>query len=236
MKINDKILSIPPFVSTSWSRITSLIMKGNLLVISLNDGNSLSIPDLPTEIIESIFTHHAEYLEKSKPDSAITHSLMLNDEEQLNRLLEQGHGSIMKFGFGTSDEMGNMMQHNPEQAESPDLPPEVVQKIAAISKILTSEEVLMPKPEPSCNCFHCQIARAMLSTSPITIENAHIEPVVSDAELTFQEWDINQTGDKLFSVTNRLDENEKYNVYLGQPIGCTCGHEGCEHIIAVLKS
>ena len=44
-----------------------------------------------------------------------------------------------------------------------------------------------------------------------------------------------QTDEKMFTVTNRLDKNEKFNVYLGKPIGCTCGKEGCEHILAVLR-
>ena len=61
------------------------------------------------------------------------------------------------------------------------------------------------------------------------------EPV-PDAELSFQEWDIVQTGKDLFHVSSRLDPNEQYNVFLGNPVGCTCGKAGCEHILAVLKS
>ena len=105
----------------------------------------------------------------------------------------------------------------------------------AIAKIISpSEELLLPKSEPGCNCFFCQIARALnpeLSSSHTTDE-----PAIADEELQFQQWDIKQTGEKLYSVINRLDEHEKYNVYLGHPIGCTCGKQGCEHILAVLKS
>ena len=40
----------------------------------------------------------------------------------------------------------------------------------------------------------------------------------------------------LIVVTNPLDANEHYNVFLGDPIGCTCGQKNCEHIRAVLNS
>ena len=43
-------------------------------------------------------------------------------------------------------------------------------------------------------------------------------------------------NDKLFTVINKLDQQEKYNVFLGEPVGCTCGKQGCEHMLAVLKS
>jgi hypothetical protein len=35
---------------------------------------------------------------------------------------------------------------------------------------------------------------------------------------------------------NPLDHKEHYNVFLGDPIGCSCGNNNCEHIQAVLKS
>ena len=33
-----------------------------------------------------------------------------------------------------------------------------------------------------------------------------------------------------------LDPNEHYNVFLGTPLGCTCGEKDCEHIRAVLST
>jgi hypothetical protein len=148
-------------------------------------------------------------------------------------MVEPGEEPSIRFAFGTSlDGLGGMMQHNPNQANAPDLPPEILQKIGAISKILSpSDEVDLPKAETGCNCFYCQIARA-LNPATSVLE----EPEVTAEELNFQQWTITQTGDKLYMVVNRLDDHEKYNVYLGQPIGCTCGKEGCEHILAVLKS
>ena len=59
---------------------------------------------------------------------------------------------------------------------------------------------------------------------------------VTDEDLKFRTWDIKQPGKKLYLVTNPLDNNENYNVFLGKPVGCTCGQKYCEHIKAVLNS
>ena len=229
IKITDKILSIPPYISTSWARIAALHMKGAVLAITLVDEDTLHIPNLDSETIHLIFQYHASYLEKEQSPVIIG-----DDLSKLKNVVDSGEPSI-RFAFGSSmDGLGGMMQHNPNQANAPDLPPEILQKIGAIAKILGSdEEVLLPKSEAGCNCFHCQIARALNPTSSAV---ATEEPEISDNELEFQQWNITQTGEKLYVVANRLDEHEKYNVYLGQPIGCTCGKEGCEHILAVLKS
>ncbi len=64
MKINDKILSIPPYISTSWSYVKSLQMKGPFLVITLMGGEAINIPNLKGDIIEQIFIAHANFLEK----------------------------------------------------------------------------------------------------------------------------------------------------------------------------
>lgn len=225
-KITDKILSLPPYISTSWPRIAALHMKGGILVITMKDGDAINIPNLPSETIQLVFQQHANYLEKeqistidlAKPKDS------RHDEESI------------RFAFGTSmDGLGGMMQHNPAQADAPDLPQEVLQKISAISKILApSEEILfLPKAEDGCNCFFCQIARSV-NPSPALL--AHDDHVVHDEELKFEQWTIHQIGEKQYSVASRLDDHEKYNVYLGDPIGCTCGKQGCEHILAVLKS
>ncbi len=63
-----------------------------------------------------------------------------------------------------------------------------------------------------------------------------VEEEISSEELSFQQWEIVQTGENLYQVVNRLDRADSYRVYLGDTIGCTCGKDGCEHVIAVLKS
>ena len=62
-----------------------------------------------------------------------------------------------------------------------------------------------------------------------------VEEVTID-DLRFREWDIKQTGDKLYTVANPLHAEEHYTVFLGSPIGCTCGEQNCQHIRAVLNS
>lgn len=230
IKITEKILSIPPYISTSWSRIASLHIKGNILAITMTDGETVHVPNLNTETLQSIFQHHALSLEKEPLSSSEN-----TDLYKAKETLDQGEPGI-RLAFGTSLEgLGSMMQHNPNQSDAPDLPPEILQKIGAIAKIIApaDDQLAMPKAEPNCNCFHCQIARVLKPSASV---QEHEEPEVSAEELQFQQWTITQTGDKLFSVVNRLDEHEKYHVYLGEPVGCTCGKPGCEHILAVLKS
>jgi molybdopterin-guanine dinucleotide biosynthesis protein A len=230
IKITDKILSIAPYLSTCWSRIATLHMKGSVLVVSLNDGDVINIPNLPNESIEQIFTQHAAYFdnEKLKPIRN-----MIN-ENSLQDLMNDEADSSFRLAFGSIDGLSTALQHNSSQSDAPNLPHEMLEKISAIAKIMgTSEEISLPQAEPHCNCFHCQIARTLNPESHSPIEQVED---ISDDELQFQDWKISQIGDQLFSVTNRLNEHEKYNVYLGTPIGCTCGQQGCEHILAVLKS
>lgn len=237
MRINDKILSIPPYISTTWTNIVSLRMNQSTLEITLLGGQCISIKELPTEIIETIFEAHANYLES---------------QDQITHRSPSVKGGIsemdipIRMGFSTMDHLGTALQHNPAHAQAPDLPPEILNKISAIAQIITPEtEADIPKPEPHCNCMHCQIARAIHQSlgekseqSPHEQQEQNLpqEEIVSEEDLHFCQWDIIQTGDKLFNVVNRLDPYEKYNVFLGEPVGCTCGNPGCEHILAVLKS
>ena len=230
IKITEKILSIPPYLSTSWSRIAALHIKGGVLAITLVDGDTINIPNLDSETIQLIFQHHAIFLDKDTPSPTSNF-----DIAKIKGMMDQGEPSI-RFAFGTSMEgLGSMMQHNPAQSDAPDLPPDILQKIGAISKIIApqDEQSILPKAEPNCNCFHCQIARAL---NPSSAADEHLGPEINPEELQFQQWTITQTGDKLYSVVNRLDDHEKYSVFLGEPVGCTCGKPGCEHILAVLKS
>ena len=243
MKINKKNLSIPPYLSTSWEYIAALRLQNTDLLITMIDGETITIPNLSPEILETVFNNHIIFLEEredhmqaggapSFPLPAIKHPLAptpLNAEE-----------TLFKIGFGSPSSMNAAMQHNSELSHSPDLPREVLDKIGAISKIIAPEDVVIPKAEPHCNCPYCQIARAIHTTIDSTDvkeeKKEDTEEEVSEEELRFQEWSITQSGDKLFTVVNKLDSQEKYSVYLGHPVGCTCGKEGCEHILAVLKS
>ncbi len=62
------------------------------------------------------------------------------------------------------------------------------------------------------------------------------EPEVKEEDLRFQQWTACRLEENMYSVTIKLDSIEHYHVYLGDPMGCTCGKKGCEHIVAVLLS
>jgi hypothetical protein len=244
MKINLQILSIPPYISTSWKNIASLHVEYNssslVLIVTLLSGVRIEIPQLQPSMIEEIFASHARFLEQDERNSPskipplTPMNLPVISQQLLSLELP------IKHGFAGVDGMGTLLEHNPELADSPDLPPEVLEKITQLSKSMGIEDPhAFPKPEPQCNCMRCQIARAMQAAVDSDQENsvkAEEEEIVSDEELQFRTWDVAQLDEKLYRVTNPLDEKEYYNVFLGSPVGCTCGKNHCEHIHAVLKS
>jgi hypothetical protein len=241
MKITNRIFSIPPYISTHWGNVSSLHVKDNILAVSLMDGELIEIPNLDKPTLDTIFSLHATFVEQSTSNEnsstkfvpPLSHSLL-----HPNMMHRIDVPFRLGMGLGSVDDISSALQHNPNQANTPEIPAEILNKIVAITKIVAPEGVaILPQPEDSCNCVHCQIARAMGEGT----ESAHVvtlekEEVVSDAELNFQQWEITQTGDQLYSIVSKLDTKERYSVYLGHPIGCTCGKQNCEHIVAVLKS
>ncbi len=218
MMISAEILSIPPYLSTSWKNISSLHAVPDkdkfTLIVTLNTGVQASIPSLEKTVINSIFEAHGRY-----------------GSTQAVETLQKD--SIAFPLSGNIDLMNSAMQHNPAQADSPEIPKEILEKITSIAKVLgLSDTSELPKAEPHCNCPFCQIARAFHGSEA----EAKIEEPVSDKDLQFRTWDIKQTAEKLYIVTNPLDNNEQYSVFLGTPLGCTCGQKNCEHIRAVLNS
>ncbi|MEI6242438.1 MAG: hypothetical protein WCP39_03420 [Chlamydiota bacterium] len=223
-KITTKILHIPPFISTAWKNIETIELKNidtnPLLTIHLKNGSRIEVPNLPQERIHAIFDAHEKFLEQE-----------ISQPKEKQALLD-----TTNFGFslpmgGGLETLGATFQHNPAQANAPEIPKEIVSKIAAISKVLGLENPeLLPKPQPSCNCMYCQVARALLG------EDNALEETITDEDLRFRSWDIEQTGPNLYHIKNPLDDKEHYNVYLGDPVGCTCGEKNCEHIKAVLNS
>lgn len=220
MKINKNILHIPPYISTSWDNITSIFSQEHILIIALKNGTKIEIPNLSANLIELIFDTHAKVLETN------------------NTIISKPKTSI-SFGLPTSnlgiDSLSSAMQHDPTQKDAPQLPADIIKKIANVAKLFAEEaNIDMPEPEKNCNCMHCQIARALQIGIGVNPEN--LDEEVNDEELKFRIWDIKEEDNKLFSVINPLDQNEHYSVFLGDPIGCTCGKKNCEHIKAVLKS
>jgi hypothetical protein len=222
MKISRKILSLPPYISTSWENVSSLHVEeknyGLVLIVELRNNSKVEVPNLDGKALEAIFEAHTKFLE----------------EENSQLPQERKENLPFNLNFGANAEaLGNVMQHNPQQKDAPNLPPEVLTKITGVAKILgINDPHNLPKAEPHCNCVYCQIAKALNGETP----EAPVEEVVKDEELTFRAWDIKQNAEKLYQVNNPLDAKEAYHVYLGDPIGCTCGQKNCEHIRAVLNS
>lgn len=218
MKITDKILSLPPYISTAWKNIVSIQVEtrpyGHVLLIELITGSKVEVPNIDPKIMEQVFAMHAQVIEQ---------------EGKTNPVATQTFAFPLPFPI---EGLTSVLQHNPEQADTPPLPPEILEKIQSLKGILP-EDMTLQKAEPHCNCPYCQITRAM---SGAEAAPAVIEEEVTAADLTFRTWDIKQESDRLFSVTNPLDTAQHYNVFLGEPVGCTCGHKNCEHIQAVLRS
>jgi hypothetical protein len=213
MKINRNILSIPPYISTSWRNINSIYTENSDLIILLNSNEKISIPNLEKSIINVIFDAHSKFLEQKNVAMSVKLPIPLGDVEGI-------------------DSINSIMQHDQKNATSPNLPSEIIDKIQSIFKIMGIEDKEnFPKPEPHCNCPHCQIARAIRGEKKETLEE-----VVSEEDLKFRDWDIKQTGDKLYEVIHPIDKTKHFSVFLGKPIGCTCGKKNCIHIKAVLRS
>jgi hypothetical protein len=236
MIINPKILNIPPFISTQWSQIEFLTTEGNLLCVHLKSGKSVSIPELNEETIQKVFQMHGSYAEIERPAN-LPHIPPLPMHPPVT------YGSVgfkIAFANGDPQALGLPLQHMEELREAPNLPPEVLEKVKTISKLVPAEDLVnSPKPVEQCNCPFCQIANVIHNDAAQALQQVAVEVIdepVKDEDLKFEQWSISQTGEQLFEVRNKLDLTESYNVFLGEPVGCTCGRNGCEHILAVLKS
>ncbi len=240
VKINKQLICIPPYISARWSQIAFIeSQEGDAkglatLKLHLVDGEVVSIPNLDQAVIDMAFHEHLLYLESTQQGKEDAFQ-----EEKLGSLI----GVLQQFSKGCDVQISSpkqlfsslfsgaipvdiVLQHTPEQKDQPDAPAEILEKMAAMIRSLAeSVPVLLPKPEPHCNCMHCQVARTIADED---------EEEVEEEDLKFREWDVIQSGDQLYTVTNPLDPQEQFSVYLGDPIGCTCGQPNCEHIEAVL--
>lgn len=239
MKISSKIFSIPPYISTRWEYVQSLRVANNLLIVTLRDGSSCSIPDLSKDTIDQIFTFHADSIETAAQQKEDLTQMVEGMRSGFKELLNM----LTKLGQNALSSIGKALEHDPNNANLPELPPDMVKKVQMLLKIIPKEDILaMPEAEPGCNCMYCQINR-ILRESSTTIETSQPDllaeggtETVEEKDLEFSEWIVEPLQDKLYKVTNKLDPKEEYRVFLGDPIGCTCGKPHCEHVLAVLKS
>lgn len=234
MIINPKVLNIPPFISVQWNQIEFLTTEGEALSINLKSGKTVIIPELTVDLMQKIFHMHGTYAEVDRPIS-------LPPIPPIPQSPLMFGSSGFKIAFSASENgFGLPLQHMEELREAPNLPTEVLEKVKTISKLVPAEEITnSPKPVEHCNCPFCQIASAIHSDFPHSAQSITVEVIeepIDDQELKFNDWNISQKGDQLFEVQSKLDTNESYSVFLGDPVGCSCGKNGCEHILAVLKS
>lgn len=237
MKITDILISIPPYISTTWDNVVSLHTEQGSLVIQLKNSPSVIIPDLPDNVIDQIFQTHSTYLE--------THPQLPSKQAPIVSF-EQLFTLPLNLNLRKGELFGAMLQHDPAHRDLPPIPEEVAQKLAPIAEMVSEEALASMSPaESGCNCMYCQIYRIL---GRKFIEKEHLHPLeeegepVHDHELRFQtdhieqEWAVTHLKDKLYKVARKDDPQEQYTVFLGDPIGCTCGKSNCEHIIAVLRS
>jgi len=199
MRINHKILSIPPYISTSWKNVLSLHIEHKeesiFLVINMINGSFIEIPDLDTTLIEAIFAAHEKALE-NETNMGQKNPLSFFTPKNPPVTGEPSSATI-SFPFrigadGAPENMGTLLQHNPDAMNNPDLPKEVLEKIAGLYKIVGLDNIEnFSKPEPHCNCTYCQIMRAIHPEEEVVVEGAK-EETISDEDLKFRDWELNK--------------------------------------------
>jgi hypothetical protein len=210
MQITSTLLNIPPYISTTWEHVASLRTEKNQLVISLKNGDTTIVPGLDLFALNKIFDAHANFLEKK----SFTFSIPVKPSQ------------AGEFGAFAA------MNHIPEDSTLPNIPADLLEKIVILTQSISGGLAEIVEPyDSTCNCTFCQIARH------IKYKVANLdEELIDDNDLTFRDWEIAEVDAKLYTVTSPLDANEQYRVFLGEPLGCTCGENHCEHIKAVLET
>ncbi|MBS0626942.1 MAG: hypothetical protein JSS09_01885 [Verrucomicrobia bacterium] len=244
MEINHKILSIPPYISTSWKNIISLKTeaKENLfnLSIQLQDGSSICIPNMEYHFIETLFFFHAKHLESETVTTQTPSSFIFRqslDGSLLPPLLENTFAPLVNIKF--LSKLSTLCQHDPQNSNAPKLPEEVLEQFSQISKSIPIENPEnLPQPEPHCNCPYCQITQAIRSglETKASFSPPEREEEVSDEDLSFRSWIIEPLENNTYKVSHPDLKQEHHLVSLESPIHCTCGSDQCEHILAVLRS
>lgn len=233
MKINHKVLSIPPYISTSWKNISSLqsTQEGekHALIIHLQDGGLVRVPDLEAVVVQAIFGAHARHVETESKTPA--------EAPKRQSPVQEASPSIKFFEI---ENISSMMTHNEQEKNAPDLPSYILSKVQEISlEMGLSNSATLPTPEPGCNCPFCQIAKSIEKTSskaPAQISYEEEEDLITEKDLAFTSWIIRPLKQNLYQVIHPDHLEDQYQVFLGSPIGCTCGSNQCDHIKAVLSS
>lgn len=208
MIINNKLLSIPPFISTSWRDVELLLSDGqHTLNIYLKNGTLVKISHLLKDQLDLIFKVHQDVLLNQNTDKK---------PPFLDPLMVQFSGQIL--------------EHDPELFDFQPLPDDMLGKLKALSSALPKpDKDRMPQIHPGCRCPHCQIMTVIL-------EEQDNDDLVDDSDLTFATWLQEELTDHDFLITHPYNKEETYLVTLGEKVCCSCGQMPCEHIEHVLKN
>ena len=239
MKINAHFVSLPPHLSFAWEEVSCLSYDGEAICFALVSGGKVYVKELPRQLIEMIFTAHAAHLELRLQES--THETREPGEIAASAAFfgEPGlHFGINLPPIGMPQGNIGMLHHMSEHSRTPDLPKEILAKIASVVRALgpLNEEV-NPKAEPHCNCMYCQVMREVQGGNRSKELSGAVtaEEVVEEKDLHFEQWTIQEMGTHLYTVTNKLNHQESYSVSLDSAT-CSCGERHCEHLKAALRS
>lgn len=207
MIINKQILSIPPFISTSWKDVELLLSDGHsTLNIYLKNGTLVKISNLLKEDLDLIFKVHQDILLSPSP-------------LQIPSLIDP-----LLFSFS-----GSLFEHDPDLKDASPLPLEIKTKLKSLlDEMPQLDPVKFPQVHPHCHCPFCQIMSL--------IQNKQTDDdLVSDDDLHFSTWKQEVLSEHLIKLIHPFNADENYLVSLDTPITCSCGQVGCEHIEHVLR-
>jgi len=240
MRINHKILSIPPYISTPWKNVLALktakIEEKLELQITLSDGSSISIPETEDVIIEAVFTAHARYLDAEPQIAKVIPPSFLHSGFGKLAVFSESESPLASDMTKMLSQISSFWEHDPEKGKAPDLPRDMIEQFKHVAGSLPfSDPQKLPQPEPHCNCPHCQITRALHTGLQVRESFEEFEPV-AEQDLNFPRWIIQSMPGQAYKVINPDNTDEYYFVSLASPLHCTCGAKNCEHMEIVLKS
>lgn len=170
MKITSKILSLPPYLSTSWYDVDSLFQSDDgVLVVALTNGTQVRLEHLTPEVVNAIFNAHACFLEEEAESEE-------EDEENASQRneVEFTVQSPLTFGGGfdeSGDAMKIFMEHDPSRSLGPLLPDALLQRISSLAKMFLPPDMIpLDASHANCRCPFCQIVRALTGIPQPIIE------------------------------------------------------------------
>lgn len=223
MAVTRRVLHLPPYISTSWENVIALHMEQDedsdepLLVVTLQGGAQIGIPNLREEIAHELFALHAQIL---AGEENLKCSQELNKAEGL---------------FEPEEMLKLLICHQPALCDEQPMPEEVECKLQSIGQLLDRDILArLKRPVDNCNCPFCQVHRALLTDLHNEAESTEDLPDTTIERMQSGKWVINTKDQSTFTVFTEESPQERFQVCLGECISCTCGQANCEHVKAVL--